>query len=110
MKKILAIIVLLISTVISASPASVTLAWDANTEPDIAGYRMYFGSPVGSYSEIVNCGNVTNLTIETLIPGNTYAFYVTCYNTSGLESEPSNVVQYTVPINKPASPRTLRFD
>lgn len=77
--------------------ADVTLAWDPNTEPDIAGYRLYYGTPIGTYSSVVNVGNHTNTTVVDLQTGLTYAFYVTCYNTSGLESEPSNVVQYTVP-------------
>ena len=101
MKKILAVILLSLTILIlyssTISTASVTLAWDPNTEPDIAGYKIYYGTPVGNYTEVVNCGNTTNTTIQGLFSGMTYAFYATCYNTSGLESEPSNVVEYEVP-------------
>ncbi len=77
--------------------AQVTLAWDPNSEPDVAGYRLYYGSAGGEFGTVINTGNVTNFTAADLAPGSTYAFYVTCYNTSGLESEPSNVVEYVVP-------------
>ena len=97
-KRFFAIFLFALTTMFSVPyGASVTLAWDPNTEPDIAGYKLYYGSPVGTYSEVVNVGNTTNTTVDTLVSGNTYAFYVTCYNTSGLESEPSNVVEYSVP-------------
>lgn len=81
----------------SLCAAQVTLAWDPNSEPDVAGYRLYYGSPGGEFGTVINTGNVTNFTAGDLVPGSTYAFYVTCYNTSGLESEPSNVVEYLVP-------------
>ncbi len=97
----------------SGDAASVTLAWDPNQEPDVAGYRLYYGTPAGTFDTVVNTGNVTNHTVVDLHPGATYSFYVTCYNTSGLESEPSNVVEYTVPssgINQPptANPQSVR--
>ena len=88
-------IVLLSITTIYA--ASVTLAWDPNIEPDVAGYRLYYGTSSNMFGIVVNCGNVTNYTVADLQNGLTYSFYVTCYNTSGLESEPSNVVDYSVP-------------
>jgi len=88
---------------VSALAAQVTLAWDANTEPDIAGYRIYFGT--NGFGEVVNAGNVTNITITTLVAGGAYSFYATCYNTSGLESEPSNIVMYSVPPDGPPLPR-----
>ena len=89
--------------------APVTLAWDANTETDIAGYRIYY-YPFGSTAAhvVVNTGNVTNFTISGLTRGTRYVFYATAYNTSGLESEPSNTVEYTPP-KRPAAPRTLRI-
>ena len=98
-------LLLLLIVVEIARAASVTLAWDPNTEPDIAGYRLYYGTPAGNFTTVVNTGNTTNTTVEGLQPGATYAFYVTCYNTSGLESEPSNVVTYTVPEQRPRPPK-----
>jgi chitinase len=70
---------------------AVTLAWDPNSEPDVAGYRLYYGT--NGFGTVVNCGNVTNYTLN--LGRGVWSFYATCYNTSGLESEPSNVVTWT---------------
>jgi hypothetical protein len=32
----------------------VTLAWDANTEPDLAGYKVHYGTASGSYTTSVD--------------------------------------------------------
>lgn len=84
--------------------ASVTLAWDPNPETDVSGYRVYYGT--NGFATVVNCGNVTNRTIVDLGPG-TWSFYVTCYNTAGLESEPSQVVQWRA--GAPPSSPTVRL-
>jgi hypothetical protein len=74
----------------------VTLAWDANSESDLAGYKVYYQSESESDPTVKDVGNVTTTTISNLEPGETYTIYVTAYNTSGLESDPSNQVTYTV--------------
>src|SRR5688572_9776205 len=81
----------------SQSSGTVTLAWDANTEPDLAGYFVHYGVTSGVYLNKVNVGLVTTNTISGLVQGVSYYFAVTAYNTSGLESEPSNEIPYTVP-------------
>jgi len=100
-------LVFLLCSLAMTHAATVMLAWDPNPEPDVAGYRIYYGSPPGNYTVVKDCGNVTNTVIEALEPGRTYAFYATCYNTSALESEPSNVVTYTVPAPRPQRHRNL---
>ena len=81
----------------STRAATITLAWDPNFEPDIAGYRLHYGTPVGNFTSVVDVGLSTIAAAPDLVAGLSYAFYVTCYNLSGLESEPSNLVEYTVP-------------
>lgn len=107
MKKIL-IVWLMLLTAITTLAYSVTLAWDPNTEPDIAGYRMYYGTESGVYTQIINVGNVTNYTVTNLNVGPIYYFAVTCYNTSGLESEFSNEVSFGYPVPVPI-PTNLRI-
>jgi hypothetical protein len=75
---------------------SVTLAWNANSEPDLAGYRLYFGRASHSYHQFVETSNTT-ATISNLIEGTTYFFAVTAYDTAGAESDFSTEVSYTVP-------------
>lgn len=84
-----------------AAADSVTLVWDPNTEPDLAGYRIYYGTNSGLWNITIDVGNVTNVTISGLARGVTYYFVATAYNTANLESDPSNEVSYAVPENVP---------
>ena len=89
----------------------VTLAWDANTEPDISGYKVYFGIESGNYTDSIDVGNITTATIDSLIEGMTYYFAVTAYNEAGLESDYSNEVVFGVPIsNKPPFAENLSVE
>jgi hypothetical protein len=76
---------------------SVSLAWDADPQPDIAGYKLYYGSATGSYTNDIDVGNVTTTTLSGLVNGVTYYFAATAYDTLGLESGYSGEVNYTVP-------------
>ncbi|GEM_PF-3261937 len=71
----------------------VTLAWDANTDQATRGYYFY----VEADSVIVgrtDVGNVTSATINSLVTGQTYVFYVTAYDNRNQESSPSNKITY----------------
>jgi hypothetical protein len=48
---------------------TVTLEWDANTELDLAGYSVYYGTASGVYSDRIDVGNVTTTTIGGLMVG-----------------------------------------
>ena len=71
---------------------SATLAWDANTETDLAGYRLYYGNAAGSYPNRVEVGNRTTCTVDGLDPAKSWRFVVTAYNASGQESTRSNEI------------------
>lgn len=86
-----------------ATAADVALAWDANTEPDVAGYRIYYGALPGERDQMVDAGNVTTIIVAGLVEGQTYSFHATCYNTAGLESAPSNAIEYSVPGSGPGN-------
>ncbi len=73
---------------------SVTLAWDANPEPDIAGYELSYGESPGNYSSVVNAGNNTTAAVSGLTEGKTYYFAVSAYNSEGLKSPPSQEISY----------------
>ena len=53
---------------------SVHLAWDANTEPTVSGYKLYYGKATRTYSVIVDVGKVTD------------------YVLTGVSEDPSNFV------------------
>jgi Tfp pilus assembly protein PilW len=80
--------------------ASVTLAWDPNTENDLAGYNFYFGDKPGTYTNRTTVGNVTTNRVSGLAPGS-YYFAVTAYNDAGAESDYSAEVTYNVATNQP---------
>ena len=82
---------LLISS--SASAAQLRLAWDANTESDLAGYKVYYGTGSGTYGSPINVGKVTTCTLNSLTPGQTYYIAVTAYDTSDNESGYSTEVR-----------------
>jgi chitinase len=81
----------------SASAAQVTLAWDANTEADLSGYRVHSGTLSGSYTVHTDVHNVTTYVATGLTAGQIYYFAVSAYDASGNESGYSNEVSYFVP-------------
>ena len=76
---------------------NVTLGWGPSSDPNVVGYKTYYGAASGNYTNSHAVGNVTTNTVSGLARGVTYYFVVTAYNASGVESVPSNVVGYTVP-------------
>jgi hypothetical protein len=76
---------------------SVTLMWNPSTDPTVAGYRTYYGVASRNYTNVVDAGGATSVTISALVEGATYFFAATSYNTLGMESDFSNEASYTVP-------------
>jgi len=72
--------------------ADVRLAWNASPEPDIAGYKIYYGTASRVYDWSIDAKKVTTFTVSGLADGRTYYFAVTAYDTSNLESTYSNEV------------------
>jgi hypothetical protein len=81
----------------NAFAGQVTLAWDRNTESDLAGYRIHYGNSGGSYTQHIDAYNVTTYTVTGLTEGLTYYFAATAYDSSGNESGYSNQVSCAVP-------------
>jgi hypothetical protein len=79
-----------------AQAEQVTLAWDANSEPDVEGYKLYYGTAAQAYSQVINVGKNTQVTVSNLSQGVTYFFAVTAYNLEGDESEYSNEINSSV--------------
>ena len=93
-----------------AEAASVTLAWDPNSESDLAGYTVLFGTQPGRYDRVLEVGNTTTWTFTQAEINKTYYFVVQAVNTSGARSEFSAEVSATVtdgaPIINPPPPTT----
>ena len=80
--------------------ATVTLAWDPNPEPNIAGYIVSYGTSPGSYSTSADVGKVTTWSVS-LSAGARYYFALQAYNTSGLRSGYSTEVSTNIVANAP---------
>jgi hypothetical protein len=92
---------LLFCTTVAFAETDITLAWDANTEQDLSGYRLHYGNLSGSYSESVDVGNVLEHTIKNL-PDGIWYFAATAYdgreNESGYSNEVSTHTDTTSPL------------
>ena len=109
MKKLFTILAILAIAGI-AQAATVQVTWNPNTEPDLAGYKLYHGTASGQYGEPVDVGNVTGHVME-ITPeyGATYYFALTAYDTSGNESGYSDEASCFIPDGvKPEKPTGLR--
>ena len=87
----------------TANSADLTLAWDANSEPDLAGYLVFCGESSGHYSitkEVTSDspGETPPTTCEfsDLEEGATYYFAAIAISDSG-QSDYSQEISYTVP-------------
>jgi len=84
--------------------ADVTVAWDANPEPAVRGYVIYYGTSPGDYTHSIDVGDSTSCVISGLQAGATYYMAVTAYDDSRNESGFSNEIVYAAsPESGPAS-------
>ena len=77
---------------VKAEARPIALAWDANTEPNIAGYVVVYGFASRTYTTTVDVGNKTTVTLQNLPDNQPLYFAVKAYNTSNLMSSPSSEV------------------
>ena len=85
-------------TLNTPSSSSVTLTWNANTESDLAGYKVYratasgaYGAPIATVLRTVTTYQATGLQF-----GTTYFFVVTAFDIAGNESAYSNEVSKSI--------------
>ncbi len=77
----------------------VTLAWDPNTEPDLAGYIAYWGTSSGNYPYLTDVGNNTTHTIKGLEDNQVYYLAITAYDSDYNESNYSDEITYDASLN-----------
>ncbi len=109
MKKIVSVLLLLLISV--TSPAqTLTIRWNANTEPDLAGYKLYWGNESGNYVQSVNVSDT--FFVYGPPPSVITYFAVTAFDTAGNESDYSNEVVYEpeAPPAEPGPPQTAPMD
>ena len=87
--------------------AQIRLAWDANTEPDLAGYKVYYGTASRVYGTPVSVGNVTTYTVTGLTLGQTYYMAVTAFDNATPANESSYSTEVSGTATDPAQPVSI---
>lgn len=87
-----------------AFAAEANLSWDANTESDLAGYKVYVGTSPQTYDSPIDVGNKTSHILTNLDEGFTYYFVLTAYDTSANESGFSAEVSKDIPVTDTTPP------
>lgn len=76
---------------------SLTVAWDQSSSPEVSGYRIYWGTASGNYTNSAAVGNVLTASINGLNFQRTYFLSATAIGPGGVESAFSNEITYTKP-------------
>lgn len=105
----------------SSTAWGATLTWTANSDPDLAGYRVYHCSQLpctrasANESLLATLGKVTSFNIGT--PAVTQYYFITAYDLANLESGASNLATFIPagsspppPLTAPPTPGGLRID
>ncbi|HVY64859.1 MAG TPA: putative Ig domain-containing protein [Gammaproteobacteria bacterium] len=88
----------------AVASGSVTLTWqpptqntDGSSLTDLAGYKIYWGTKLGTYPNVVAVANpgITSYVVQNLVP-NTYYFVMTAVSSGGAESAYSDSVSKTI--------------
>jgi len=97
-----------------AHAATVTLAWNPNSETDLAGYKLYYGNSPrtqAAYPQTVAIQNKTATTWQLTLSTGVYYFALTALDSSGNESAYSSEVMAQIqelqPPGKPGKPQLL---
>jgi hypothetical protein len=69
--------------------ASINLAWNANSESDLAGYRIYYGTSSGNYTSFQETGRITRYALSNLTENRTYYIAMSAFDTARNESRRS---------------------
>ena len=94
------VIALVIGLSVGANAQATTevrLAWDASTDPAVAGYVIDYGTASGVYTHSIGVGSVLQYTVTGLSFSKAYYFTVRAYDGSGAFSARSNEVSFTTP-------------
>lgn len=109
MKKFVLISMLVAFTAVAAYAVVTNLAWDANTEADLAGYKLYQKVGTGAYAYVKTIPKGTLTTATADLPDGAYCWVLTATDTAGNESGYSNEVCRTIDTAAPAAPKNFRF-
>lgn len=96
---------------------TLSLAWNASKDKQVAGYFLHYGTESSNYTARINVSKKKPaITVPGLKEGATYYFTVTSYDSQGVESLPSKEISYIVPgilalgeRTNPGDPARIKF-
>jgi len=80
---------------LTAGDSSTGISWNANTETDLSGYIIYWGTNASSLDNTQDVGNVTNYNLAGLNNDTTYYAAIAAYDLAGNISSPSEALAVT---------------
>jgi hypothetical protein len=81
----------------AAAPASIELAWDANTEPFLGGYRVYRSTAGGPFEKLAEVGVIPSYSDRQVEAGKSYRYAVAAVSKTGHESPRSAPAEASLP-------------
>ena len=102
--KLAIIIVFVIQFAQVAHASGVSISWLRNSENDVAGYKVYYGTSHRNYQHFLDVGPFTTAVIDSLRGNATYYFAVTAYDNLGNESAYSQEVYAAIPTQGTGTP------
>jgi hypothetical protein len=70
-----------------SAAGTIGLAWDPVSDPDLAGYRIYYGAASGNYTEQIDLGTITAHTLSGVADCTTWYVAVKAVDAVGQESD-----------------------
>jgi hypothetical protein len=81
----------------SGAPNSIELTWERNTEPDLAGYRLYRAVGGGPFEKIADVSQVPAYSDQMVEKGKSYRYQVAALDRAGNESARSAPAEAALP-------------
>src|SRR6476659_6728319 len=86
-----------ISLCVPVDAGKVSLLWNKSSDPGVSGYRVRVVQTATGTATYVDVGSTNATVIDSLLEGQSYKIAVMAYTGTGLESDPSAIVNYSVP-------------
>jgi len=89
---------------------SILAGWDASPDPTVVGYYIGWGLATGQCTNLIEVGNVTDVTLSGLSTNVLYYFTVVAHDATGQQAPPSNEVQFMGSNSPAVTPPSLLTD
>ena len=100
-KRLLLSIFMVLAMVGTSLAATQQLSWTVSNIPDLAGYKVSYGTSTGVYSQTIDVGDVTQYTLTGLDDDTTYYYIIIAYDIDSNESLHVAEDSFTTPPGTP---------